>query len=1086
MRTMARRCYALVWLLLLAAVPAAAQVAAPDFAVAVVADDSGGLYLGSVVRATITITNVGGSSAAGGGGMSLSGDIFDYADSGSCGATKSTSFEGPLFIGWNWNIASLAVGAKQTCQFAFRVKALPASASRVLYASTYANGESNSANNQATRTLVFTTAPTTDLGVSLGADRSGAAAGDTVNVTVTARNLGRQDAPGPAVSLAVPASLRVTGGGCGAVAGRGQFVWSVGALAYGGVRACTFSASVVATAPTTAQLTAQIADAAMVDPAPGNNSDSVAIAIGAAPAPGYAKLDIQTSTPGPVRPGDTFSYTLVLRNFGSVDIASALVNYSLPAELLPQSSNCNTSASGTQVSWRVPAVTAGAAVSCTIGVRMQAASLSGVLSSRADALLSLTNQTSLRLAAQQDVGALPAARQWSRRLDGAATSQPSRHPGLSADGKRLVFASLQDGLLSGVGGANVYLVDRRGGAPRLLNAAPDGGVLPGTADYPVLSGNGQAAAFLYTPSSGGASVRGGQAAATAAGSTTVCSSPPNGLFQTKCQTGTGGAAPNGSAESPSLSADGRYLAFCSSASNLVTGDANGFKDVFVTDQSTNQTRLVSLTASGEQGNGDSCSAKISGDGRWVVFTTTAPNLGSNGLTSQVVRKDLSSGALLRISTGVNGSPANADAEQPSIDFDGRRIAFTSRAANLESGVNAAVRNIWVYDEAASTPNKLAAVRGSGGALPNQDADAPALSCNGRALAFTTRADNLAGSDTNNQPDLYLYDVDNRIVRRAVAPQAGVEPNGPAGEAALDCEGNTMAFASGATNLPGGDANPNDDVFAQDAPLRSDAGAVTVDASFSGNWFNAGNDGHGFLIEALALPGNPFYVTWYVFRNGQPVFLQGVANASGNRLDVDMYSTTSTGFPVGSAVTNTPWGRLSLSFTDANTGQADWAPTAGGYGAGSFNLRRLTTPALVQSDTGQALKACYSGIWADPVRPGYGVDIEINDIDASTRLLTAYWYTYQPNGSPLWLVGVGAAAAGKVDLDFYQLGGDGAQFPPAFTRAATTVTKWGSASLQFVADNGLGMSWQPLLPGYSAGSANLQRLTALAGRGCSGN
>ena len=148
------------------------------------------------------------------------------------------------------------------------------------------------------------------------------------------------------------------------------------------------------------------------------------------------------------------------------------------------------------------------------------------------------------------------------------------------------------------------LVDRRGGAPRLLNAAPDGGVLPGTADYPVLSGNGQAAAFLYTPSSGGASVRGGQAAATAAGSTTVCSSPPNGLFQTKCQTGTGGAVPNGSAESPSLSADGRYLAFCSSASNLVTGDANGFKDVFVTDQLTAQTRLVSLTASGEQGNGD--------------------------------------------------------------------------------------------------------------------------------------------------------------------------------------------------------------------------------------------------------------------------------------------------------------------------------------------------------------------------------------------------------------------------------------------------------------------------------------------------
>jgi len=301
---------------------------------------------------------------------------------------------------------------------------------------------------------------------------------------------------------------------------------------------------------------------------------------------------------------------------------------------------------------------------------------------------------------------------------------------------------------------------------------------------------------------------------------------------------------------------------------------------------------------------------------------------------------------------------------------------------------------------------------------------------------------------------------------------------------LDCEGNTMAFATGSSNLSGGDPNPNEDIYGQDSPLRTDASAVTVDASFSGNWYNPGNDGHGFLIEALSLPGTPFYVTWYVFQGGQPVFLQGVASAVGNTLTVDMTTAKSTAFPVGAGgTTSTAWGKLKLSFTDANTGQAEWTPTAAGYGAGTFNLRRLTTPALIQSDAGQTLKACYSGIWSDPAKPGYGVDLEVNDFDAATRLLTVYWYTYQPNGTPLWLVGTGAAVAGKVAVDLYQFNGGGAQFPPAYAKAGTTATKWGSVTVQFTGNDAASFAWQPATAGYSAGTGNLKRLTALANRTC---
>ena len=134
-------------------------------------------------------------------------------------------------------------------------------------------------------------------------------------------------------------------------------------------------------------------------------------------------------------------------------------------------------------------------------------------------------------------------------------------------------------------------------------------------------------------------------------------------------------------------ADGsKKLVFCSAASNLVTGDGNGPRDIFLVDPTNpaQATQLVSTDASGVQLPGDSCEPTISVDGTQVAFTTSAPSLYGTP-ARQVVRKDLTTGALdlISVSTAGPGHGANADSSEPAISADGSVIAFTSQASNLD-------------------------------------------------------------------------------------------------------------------------------------------------------------------------------------------------------------------------------------------------------------------------------------------------------------------------------------------------------------------------------------------------------------------
>lgn len=820
-------------------------------------------------------------------------------------------------------------------------------------------------------------------------------------------------------------------------------------------------------------------------------------------------LNLKASTAGPVRVGNTYDYELRLQNGGVHQLEAPSTVLVLPVELSLVSGAC-VNADGNTLTWSMPnGLAPGVSASCPVRVRLNSLPLAETLEASAVARFGISG-VRFSLATAEVVGTAHRARPLSLRRDGQPTTEDSTAPVLSGDGSLVAFTTRQRGLTdndSNAGGSDIVLKNRRDGSTRLVSLRDsDGQALRGNSSSPALSANGRAVAFIYQPAGSGAALGGNSTAATggskAGDAGQLCNSPPNGLFRSTCTT----TAPNGQplqgpAESPSLSANGKLMAFCSSASNWVNGDTNNAKDVFVMDTVTRVVSLVSTMPDGTLGNGDSCDATISGNGRYVVFRTRAENLGGTE-NWQVVRKDLSTAQLVRLSQTSTGRPANADVGRPSVSYDGQRVTFATRAPLLLSmvgggnnvflSVSGSTSTALSFDggevKAVAQPsdlgNGLFAVRGNSGGAPNGDAGDPSISCNGKVIAFGSSASDLVSGDIGGMTDVFVYDTEADVTRSASSTAGGGASNGASGNPSLDCEGNAIAFDSTASNIDAADPNNNADIFAQQDPLNTGAVPAQLDQSYSGNWFNPGQSGHGFLVEAL--PDGRFYLTWYMYLDGNPLFLQGVATPSGNVLEVPVYSVRSTGFPVGpgGGVANN-WGRLRLTFTDSNTASVEWLPTGFGFTPGSMALRRLTVPALAMDDPdGTPLRACYSGIWFEPARSGYGFNLEVVPQGPNGRTVVAYWYTYRPDGSPLWLIGQGqAGASAPTTMDLYEGGGIGAQFPFAFSSSALTLTKWGTASLTFTSNNTLNVSYQPQRAGYSAGNLSLVRLTELAGRRC---
>ncbi|MBM7788417.1 TolB-like translocation protein [Tenggerimyces flavus] len=297
----------------------------------------------------------------------------------------------------------------------------------------------------------------------------------------------------------------------------------------------------------------------------------------------------------------------------------------------------------------------------------------------------------------------------------------------------------------------------------------------------------------------------------------------------------GGGYANGGSSEPNLSADGRYVTFSSSASDLVAGDTNGQSDVFVRDLVAGTTVLVT-----PGGNGFSGRPGISPSGRYVAFIAGASNLvagDTNGVADAFVA-DLTTGAIARVSLSTAGVQGNAEAyAMPTAVSDNGRVVFRSGATNLVADDTNGRWDLFVRDTLAGTT--VRANLNSSGAQTQGDVFDESISADGRYVSFASYATDLVGGPFVGGPEVYVRDLQLGATSKAsVGPAAA---NGWSDQSSVSPNGRYVTFRSVASNLVAGDTNETADVFLRD---RQAATTTRVSVSTSGAQITSGI-GNGF-------------------------------------------------------------------------------------------------------------------------------------------------------------------------------------------------------------------------------------------------
>ncbi len=398
---------------------------------------------------------------------------------------------------------------------------------------------------------------------------------------------------------------------------------------------------------------------------------------------------------------------------------------------------------------------------------------------------------------------------------GVDPNGPSGQPSISANSRYLAFASQASNLGPVIGHlhvANIYRFDFRTGLAALISNAPSGASGNGASSTPSISGDGQEVAFVSQASN-------------------LVGGTPRHISEIFVRAGTGrvrlvsigfgGVQPDGDSTQPALSADGRFLAFTSTADNLIAGDDNAASDVFLADLRTGTVQRVSVSSGGAQAHGDSYNPSISADGSLVSFTSAANDLvgGDHNRVPDVFTHDRIHGITRRVSVSSRGREQNAAVPAPftqisDLSADGRYVVFDSDATNLVSGDTNGHTDVFRRDLATGRTSRVStsSLQQQG----NNDSFAPATSADGRVTVFESFADNLASPWAPNENVFAADQVTGTVLSADVGPQG--QARGPELDPellqrpAVSADGQLLAFTSGANNLVPNDYNGTDDLF----------------------------------------------------------------------------------------------------------------------------------------------------------------------------------------------------------------------------------------------------------------------------------
>ena len=320
--------------------------------------------------------------------------------------------------------------------------------------------------------------------------------------------------------------------------------------------------------------------------------------------------------------------------------------------------------------------------------------------------------------------------------------------------------------------------------------------------------------------------------------------------------------PNGDAGLPSLSADGRYVAYTSASTVQVLGDNNGQTDVFVRDRWAWTTTCASVNPIGVPAGGGG-RPDLSDDARWVAFESSAGNLvpGDSNAASDVFVRDLSNSSTVRVSVATGGAQGNGSSFEPSISDDGRFVVFTSQALNLVPNDGSSQPDVFlhdrdpdangVYDEANGTTTCLSVGAVTG--LPVNAASArPRISGDGAYVAYSSWSDAIVAGDANGVPDVFRWERASATTTILSVASDGSPSNSSSEAVSLSGDGSVASFASLATNLvPGGDGNSTWDVYVRDVAAGTTE-LVSAPSGPDGAYFSAvSGDGREVVFETRA-------------------------------------------------------------------------------------------------------------------------------------------------------------------------------------------------------------------------------------------
>ncbi|MEQ2005856.1 MAG: SBBP repeat-containing protein [Limisphaerales bacterium] len=375
---------------------------------------------------------------------------------------------------------------------------------------------------------------------------------------------------------------------------------------------------------------------------------------------------------------------------------------------------------------------------------------------------------------------------------------------------------------------------------------------------PVVSSNGQYVAFVSDATNLVASDSNGKRDVfwrdRVAGTTRLVSRTP------------AGASGNGESDAPAISPDGRYVAFHSRASDLVSTDSNTNYDVFLWDANDNSVTLVSRTISGASGAGDSYSPQLSASGRMVSFASTAADFAgtdTNG-TSDAFARDMDAGVTYLASINTNNTSGDGASGVPVLSANGRHIAFLSRAGDLVTNDLNALNDVFVHD-LQTRVTRLVSVNVAGTQGGNRISFDPVISADGRHIAFSSQATDLVAiPDTNNFPDVFVRDMTMGVTKLVSVNGSGTASGGNTGIPSilpasftpfLSADGAKVLFVSLAQDLVANDSNGKQDVF-----LRDHINNTTT--LISTNRFGTGSGNAASGIGAFSMSADLRYVAFF--------------------------------------------------------------------------------------------------------------------------------------------------------------------------------------------------------------------------------